>query len=245
MISIYHSESKNVLYNYTENSYSIEYPCKSPIQCSPFIIDLSPGIFFLEVWGASGGNQKDSTNTAYGGKGGHSSGVFYTKMKKKLYLHLGGHRDAVDEAHFEMAGNYNGGGIPAQGIDAPGGGASDFRKKEGNWNEKLESRILIAGGGGGGRIAAQKYFKGGDGGGLNGTSGEGHKCSSFYGTQFNSLGGNNCGQGELLKSIGELGKGGNGFGTGGGGYHGGSVMQDAAGGGGSGFINPTNFLESF
>ena len=178
-------------------------------------------------------------------KGGHSSGVFYTKSKKKLYLHLGGHRDAVSEAEFQKEGNYNGGGMPARNNDAPGGGASDFRKKEGNWNETLESRILVAGGGGGGRIAHQGYYKGGDGGGLNGTSGQGMTCPSFYGTQSDSKGGDNCDSNTLNKDPGEFGIGGEGYGTGGGGYFGGSVMQNAGGGGGSGYIDSSYFLESF
>ena len=69
MISISHIESKNLLFNYTENSYTIEYPCKSAIKCSPFTINFPPGVYFLEVWGASGGNEEDSNSTAFGGKG--------------------------------------------------------------------------------------------------------------------------------------------------------------------------------
>ena len=241
MISIEHKEAQDsdVGYSFHKPSYTLNYPCQSHSNCSPYKITFSRGIYKLEIWGASGGNQIHHGLTAEGGKGGYATGALIVHAPKKvLYLHLGGHCDVNgDTATIKTESSYNGGGNTDLPHDAPGGGASDFRTQEGDWKETLSSRILVAGGGGGGRVINPNPYKGGDGGGENGTPGEG-QTKSRYGTQTGIAGDEPTGE----YVNGTFGVGGAYWGTGGGGWYGGSTHQNSAGAGGSGHINPTEIV---
>ena len=247
MIECYHSNDNhnNITYLYSENSFLFDYPCENYWDCSPYEIKFNPGIYYLEVWGASGGSLIDSSSTGKGGTGGHSAGVFIVSGRpKELYLYLGGFKDNDLSNNNEIPpAAFNGGGKPNRYNNGIGGGASDFRTKNGLWNNTLDQRILVAGGGGSGWVFIKDgtSYNGGNGGGWNGTSGEGEKCPSQYGTQNGSNGGEKC---NCTVSMGGFGYGAEGWGTGGGGYHGGSTVYNGGGAGGSGYID-VNHITSY
>ena len=250
MLNVTHSELKSVSYSLDDFSFSFPYPCESYSICSPYELLFYPGRYFLEIWGASGGNIDYGQKHAEGGKGGYSSGVFTViRGTKTLYLFLGGHKDQNADAGDEIADpTYNGGGSVTHKYDSPGGGASDFRLKKGNdWDGNLDSRILVAGGGGGGWVNNNanldyKICYGGNGGGENGNPGDGYHCQSQYGTQTGSSI-SKC-DSDITRYPESDGRGGSGWGSGGGGYHAGGSVQNGAGGGGSGFVD-LNYIKTF
>ena len=249
MINAKHEEIGTIPFHVDGSTFfDFPYPCKSYYQCSPYEIKFSPGRYFLEIWGASGGDTTWQQITARGGNGGYASGVLTVNNNfKTLYLYLGGSKDQNADGGDQTANpTYNGGGRNVNPPDGPGGGSSDFRTMKGNdWNETLDSRILVAGGGGGGWITTAngiQGLKGGDGGGIYGLPGQGAICESRYGTQ-NGLSPLQCSV-PIGGNIPVNGRGGEGWGSGGGGYCQGASVEDGAGGGGSGFVN-TTFIQSY
>ena len=243
MIKAYHSELGSIPYSLQNLlTFNFPYPCESYSICSPYEITFYPGRYQLQIWGASGGNLTRNKKFAQGGKGGYSTGVFTVKQNTEvLYLYLGGQNNQNPQGGDPKSDpTYNGGGITNNENDAPGGGASDFRTIKGNdWNDTLDSRILVAGGGGGAWVSAicgNLPYAGGDGGGENGFPGEGCFCPSQYGTQTGTSE-NECDDDDVDGNHESYGRGGSGWGSGGGGYHGGSSVDGGAGGGGSGFID--------
>ncbi|ENY8884577.1 hypothetical protein KWW97_18525 [Clostridioides difficile] len=136
-------------------------------------IILKPGKYKLECWGARGG----ATGTPYEsgfyyGKGGYCSGELTLRKETTLYVYVG--FDGKKGSQFNGAG-YCG--------SATGGGATDIRLVDGNWDnpQGLLSRIIVAGGGGGTR----DRYTAGSGGGLKGGIGRDFNGSpSHGGTQF-------------------------------------------------------------
>ena len=194
---------------YNNRVYLFEYPCVSNVDCSPYEIDLDIGIYKIECWGASGGN--DLFNAGYS-KGAYVSGVLSLKEAKKMYLYIGGQgTNATDDVTFSDGG-YNGGGGGGTGASG-GGGGTDVRLKKDNF----PSRIIVAGGGSGG-----EHSSNGHGGTLSGMTGQYFKCggrSDLVLTQ-NSLPGTQTeggrGGGSNTNGIapnGQFGKGGNGYNT--------------------------------
>ena len=179
--------------------------------------------YFLQVWGAQGGNG--------GGRGGYSYGKIYLEKGTVLYVYTGG---------SGANGGFNGGGTSRVGY---GGGASDIRIG----TDSLYSRVIVAGGGGG--HGSDGCASGAVGGGLNGGgSGASGSCGTQAGGGTQTEGGT---YGKYSSAIGTIGKfgiganaptsGGNYYGGGGGGgwYGGGSGATSGwsnGGGGGSGFI---------
>ena len=92
------------------------------------------GIYQIEAYGAQGGN----TSGAAGGKGSYATGRILLSKNQAISLYVGGQN------------GYNGGGA-GNTYQAVGGGATDIRLINGNWDnlEGLKSRIMVAGGGGG------------------------------------------------------------------------------------------------
>jgi hypothetical protein len=169
--------------------YSFKYPCEDYSVCNPLEITFSPGFYFLECWGGSGSFITYKTMLALGGTGGYSSGILFVKQIKKLFLYVGA---SVNLTHFteKLNSSFNGSPGCSNSQDGVGGGATDFRTKNGKWNENPSSRIIVAGGGGSGRISTGSGYhelKGGKGGGLTGEAGEGLNCSSPFGTQNESF----------------------------------------------------------
>ncbi|MDR2082689.1 MAG: hypothetical protein LBP35_03590 [Candidatus Ancillula trichonymphae] len=84
------------------------------------------------------------TIAAKGGKGGYATGTLHLEVGQKLYMYTG---------NSGTGDSWNGGGarLDANDYKNGGGGGTDIRLTNGNWDTSagLNSRILVAGGGGG------------------------------------------------------------------------------------------------
>lgn len=161
-------------------------------------VELLPGKYKLEVWGAQGGYR---SSTSYAGKGGYSVGTITLTANTKLYAYVGGSGNTGG-----TSGGFNGGG--KRDNYNGGGGGTDFRIG----SDSLYARVIVAGGGGSdgatnktgmygggtsGGSASQNYGNGGQGGtatsggagyssgantpGSFGKGGQGYNRSSGYG----------------------------------------------------------------
>ena len=127
------------------------------------------GKYKIELWGASGGDIAIKDVTYQGGLGGYTSGTINLEKNQNLYIYVGG-------SAFSYEGGYNGGaqgGLGNDGKYTGGGGATDVRINNGNWNDfnSLKSRIMVAAGGAGTGYYGGKII-GGAGGGLTGYNGQ-------------------------------------------------------------------------
>ncbi len=122
------------------------------------------GLYKIELWGASGGD----LSQYLGGRGAYTVGNIELEKDDTLYIYVGNI-------------TYNGGGINTDIYGRAGGGATDIRLANGNWNEfdSLKSRIMVAAGGGGANnrnIGNEAIYygagNGGYGGALIGGTGE-------------------------------------------------------------------------
>ena len=201
-------------------------------------INLPPGRYKLEVWGAQGGYRSSAT---YGGKGGYSVGTLDIDEALLLYLYVGGSGNTGG-----TSGGFNGGGLR---YSYPGGGgASDIRLGQ----DSLLARVLVAAGGGSdgasskqgmygggetGGSSTQSYGSGGYGGTQTGntwsttTRPTGTTNSSSYCYAGFGFGGNG-----VYYASGYGGAGGGGWYGGSGAYPDGSGDDDRGGGGGSGYV---------
>ncbi len=219
----------------------------------------------IELWGAQGG---DASDTYIGGKGAYTKGTIYLKKDTKLYVYVGatGNRDLkfISDTITDTATNYtwprkyyegdvmfNSGTYSSaqeNGYGMSGGGATDIRLINGNWDnfDSLKSRIMVASGGSG----ASTYHRssnGVPGGALSGIDGSvlGTDGSIPTGGTQTSGGLKGTGRYTTASTNGTFGKGGQGvFGTssGGAGYYGGGAASHGAGtvgigGSGSSFIS--------
>ena len=142
----------------TDIKYDYEYEAEA----QEFNVPVD-GTYKIELWGAAGNyypeNMKDEI-----GKGSYTSGNIELKKGTNLYIYTG-QNDQTKGSFNSKA--YNAGSSAAGVKEYPrtkgyhnsssGGGATDVRLINGNWdNQKsLESRIMVAAGGGG-----TQYFKG-------------------------------------------------------------------------------------
>jgi len=224
-----------------------KYPCSSSTICTPYKVELYPGEYILEVWGAEGGNLGSIS-----GKGGYSIGGYSIRNNQIVYLYIGGKGQTRGEGgNMCISGGYNGGGLScSERFHTSGGGGTDVRL---SLNNAYNDRIIVAGGGGGSSgTTSYTISNGGCGGGLQGGNaiGSAPRVSLGYGsvwanggTQTNG-GGSKILSATYVNSNGEWGIGGKGAGgyhysgSGGGGFYGGGGGADVtAGGGGSGFIS--------
>ena len=178
-----------------------------------------------------------------GGLGGYAEADIPVTPGDALYVYTG---EAGGSCTF-CDGTFNGGGGRKHSgyTGYQGGGATDIRTMNGDWNDLsgLSSRLLVAGGGAGGGYV--NNIGGGNGGGLEGQDGD----SGFGGTQ--SAGGaitenSWCTQNGNYISAGGFGYGGMGQGAnaggggGGGGWYGGGGGCYNGGGGGSSYSDAAN-----
>ena len=185
-------------------------------------IFLRPGKYLFECWGAQGNNY---TFKNQGGKGAYTSGIINFRRKRQIYLFIG----EYGKSNYQTD-TFNG-GSPGQ---FGGGGATDIRIVDGNWDDldSLKSRIMVAAAGGG----PDGSENGGAGGrlfGIDSDNGNGKGANQTHGGIGYDNGSFGKGGGHV--STGELGNGG-----GGSGYYGGGSSQNPgtyAGGGGSSFIS--------
>ncbi|HBH3594187.1 TPA: hypothetical protein KSJ96_001014, partial [Clostridioides difficile] len=201
-------------------------------------VQLPPGRYKFECWGACGGrfNTADWTTCA---KGGYTKGVITLKEKTFFYVYVGqsGYEKVLPNTSLTRTG-FNGGtlsnryGTGGYYYSTSGGGATDIRVVNGSWDnpQGLLSRIIVAGGGGGAGSISDYTL--GHGGGLKGDDGIGYGNSlASGGTQYQGgIHGN-------LNYNGSFGKGGsyNRATGGGGGWFGGSGCDSYTAGGGSGY----------
>jgi len=223
------------------------------------------GEYKVELWGAQGTSYD---NTYRGGFGGYTSGKINFKMNKQYYVYVGEHKS---DKSIETV--FNGGGRGKNANDQngfqigySGGGATDIRLINGNWEEftSLKSRIIVAGAGGATGAVYQPntilypdveidfFGDAGDAGGLEGGEGINVYKYNFFGNIFASTGGTQISGGHVNETEGNffVNNGGFGYGGynnyhsvggagGGAGYYGGGASSrgHAGSGGGSSFIS--------
>jgi hypothetical protein len=165
-------EAKRVVF-FANNCNIINYVC------SPYIYVFDPGVYLLEVWGASGGNASIThTNgvsqyPTYGGKGGYSNGTIRILQQTNAFIYVGEKGFVVTETNKNSSGTFGGGNLTisctGSGHGCIGGGASDIRLN----SDSLYSRVIVAGGGGGtaGGMTYKVGTNGGDAGGKEGYKG--------------------------------------------------------------------------
>ena len=226
-----------------------------------YYLILNKGKYFLEVYGAQGGNstinsnRTEEVNVKEGGKGGYSSGILKLTEKTSIFVYVGskGTPELIAD-HESTKGLFGGSG----GIQLPcnncsngiyGGGASDIRIGQ----NTLNHRVIVAGGGGGASGGKSDLtMPGGDAGGLFGFNGYGDIDKNKEGKTCMAQGANQTSGGITSITywnngqVGSFGLGGdtiqieNGYnfgGSGGGGWYGGAGGgHRVAGGGGSGFV---------
>ena len=202
-------------------------------------VNLIPGIYKLECWGAQGGKN--------GGYGGYSKGCIQLAEEAILYVNVGGVGNTNGTNAYNGGGKGNGGNYAGDG-----GGATHIAKLPGilsTLKDSIEDIIIVAGGGGG---TSETGNIGGSGGGYLGNAGSGN----YRGGGATQTEGGTKGTGTA--EVGSFGQGGNAellypneserfwAGGGGGGYYGGggagwSTTRSYAsgGGGGSGYIGNT------
>ena len=200
-------------------------------------VNLPPGTYQLEVWGASGGNGQQPTNL--GGRGGYATGTLTLTSPATVFPIVGGQGTFVTTTF--AGGGFNGGGHAQEvnGSGGGGGGATDIRINVNNLNH----RIIVAGGGGGGATHSGVWF-GGHGGGLTGINAWSTSHPTGVGGGTGTGGSQTAGGAVGIGARGgSFGIGGNGGvanntirGGGGGGWFGGAGGSQMGGGGGSGYV---------
>ena len=202
-------------------------------------VELLPGKYKLEVWGAQGGYRSSSS---YGGRGGYSVGTIALTENTKFFIYVGGSGNTGG-----TSGGFNGGGSRA--TYNGGGGGTDFRIG----SDSLYARVIVAGGGGSDGATNKNGLYGG------GTSGGSASQSYGYGGQGGTATSGGAGYSSGANTPGSFGKGGQGYnrssgygGAGGGGWYGGagsypdsSGDDDRGGGGGSGYVYTSSTASNY
>lgn len=215
-----------------------------PYSGAPVEIQLPPGRYKLECWGAQGGDA--NINYCKGGRGGYSRGILKLKQYSAVFLRSGQAGPVPNQkGPSEPALNGGGSGNTTASTSSvsritSGGGASDVRIGV----DSLFARVIVAGAGGGsGFASSSQACDGGFGGGMTGGSGEAYSSyarEGYGGTQTEGGGNGYATPG----NYGTFGQGGNditsaqGGSGGGGGWYGGGASDGyyCGGGGGSGFV---------
>ena len=212
-----YTQTRNVIYT----DYAYDYTGSVQTFVAP-----ASGYYKFQAWGAQGGGNN-------GGKGGYTSGVIKLSAKETIYVYVGQNSNYTSGSCYESNANSTFNGY-MQGSCAGGGGATDFRLINGNWNDKnsLVSRIMVAGGGGGYYDGYSGY--GGVGGGLIGQSGTGIGTTTGFKA---GTGGNQIVSSSTGSQTASFGVAGRSTTIGGGGYYGGDGGYGGQAGGGSSYIS--------
>lgn len=237
----------------TETVINMLYPCQNKSVCAPYRVDVRPGEYQVELWGASGGDAVSNTGVyRRGGLAGYVKAKINIEHSLSLYFFVG------SRGYSDSSAAYNGGGlgptadVNIDGVGAGGGGSTDVRLL----CDDLASRVVVAGGGGG----ACPFSSGADGGSNLGLTGEDGKIaapSSVESKGAEPKGGSQTGPGRGYRRPsgvrsdgmdavgsrgGDVGSDGTRAGAGGGGFFGGGAggwTENAvsSGAGGSSFAN--------
>jgi len=194
------------------------------------------GTYKIELWGASGGKTYYDSDENLISNGGYTKGKISLPKNNKLYFYVGGNGVKEDSTAI---GGYNGGGNSSKNTNnmsgPSGGGATDIRIINGNWNDfaSLKSRIMVAAGGGGSMISYITLKNHSHGGGLNGYDAYNSLYQSYMGKGGNQInGGEQPIKHDCAQTNGETGK----FGIGGtGGISKNSASHGGGAGGGAGY----------
>jgi hypothetical protein len=140
-----------------------------------FVIPKGVKEVMLEVWGASGGVGK---NDEIAGNGGYSYGILKVAPNQKLYVYVG--QGGIKNS---TSATFNGGGRGVSSDNGSGGGATDVRTINGEWNKEVSitSRLIVAGGGGGASGGTGELGGNGGGGNNNGDYGKRNNAKSAAG----------------------------------------------------------------
>jgi len=238
------------------------------VATAPIPVDLAPGVWRLEAWGASGGQGHSVVTTmARSAWGGYTQTHIRVEVPTRVYVLPGG--AGANSLGFgfgeRVPGGWNGGGdgfvnqlnTASQHGSGGGGGASHISLASGQLNSApvRAGIIIVAGGGGGSAPNNTSNARGGTGGGLSGANAVG-SGGGLGGTQ--AAGGAMAaggihgvlvanatvgvaglgGDGMLTTTIGAGGGGGGWFGGSGGRRRTASTASTGGGGGGSGHIAP-------
>jgi hypothetical protein len=245
-------EATGVTFTPTVNNQTTYYVRSVVARESEFIFDytggvqnveLVPGFYKLECYGAQGGSG--------GGLGGYSVGYSHFTNSTTLYVCVGG-AGANNSGTAYGAGGYNGGARGGNGygsyVAAAGGGGATHIAKENNrgvlanYNSHREEILIVAGGGGGSGSWYQANYSTytGHGGGLSGNNVTARNGTVVQGgTQTTGYA---FGLGQNGRNATNASSGGEGAGGGGGGWYGGYAQQatgtntNCVGAGGSGYI---------
>lgn len=225
------------------------------------------GNYKIELWGASGG---DASSSFLGGAGAYTSGVIDLQANQKIYVYVGGQgmsdfeyvSDSVTDPvtkytwnsiYYKSSITFNNGTYSSKlnnSVGMAGGGATDIRLTDGNWDDflSLKSRIMVASGGSG-AVSYHRTSNGIPGGtlvGLDGARlGNGTDGNIPTGGTQTSAGIKGNGKYGDLATNGEFGLAGQAVyatGSGGAGYYGGGASPHSnslvgLGGSGSSFIS--------
>ena len=183
------------------------------------------GTYRIQCWGAQGRCQ-----------GAYTSGNIYLNKGTNLYVYVGS-AGVQSSTSLSSPTVFNGGGGYTSGCldynNSTGGGATDIRLVNGNWDDfsSLKSRIIVAAGGGG-NIAPMT--KPGYGGTLTSADADGAYPQSTFPSDYGTVSGVTQTSGYSF-GIGQTGNSGTNLSRsgGGGGYYGGYAYHCAASGGSS------------
>ncbi|MBO5530694.1 MAG: hypothetical protein J5970_04775 [Bacilli bacterium] len=218
----YNSDEYGHTYSPVFKTYNYNYTGDYQVFTAP-----ADGEYKLEAWGAS--TDDISKCTWYGctpenekrSKGAYTSGNIKLEKGDTLYIYVGS--KGISGTNIDNVSIFNGGGSLtgslSDGNNFTGGGASDIRLTNGNWNNSisLASRIMVAGGGGG---VVYPVTTEGHAGALS--------SEASFGPLGDTIGG------ATQTSGGSFGIGQNGLrASGGGGYYGGKASSYTATGGSS------------
>ena len=162
-------------------------------------VTLQRGFYNFECWGASGGSLELNSSS-----GAYVSGNIFIHSTQKLYLFVG--EKGIPRG---TATTFNGGGAAAytygltndakDSYSSSGGGSTDIRLIDGNWDDinSLKSRIIVASGGGGETNyikitvspAVGNPVRGGNGGTLVGESSSYSQCYQCTNKAYTKAGG--------------------------------------------------------
>ena len=143
----------------TPFSLVLDYPCPDSKYCTPYVINLSQGVYKFECWGSKGAiwsNPDGFQSTP--GLGGYTAGTIYISRPTTFYVLIGNTgpfnviRESISTTYFYSSS----------------GGPTDVRLNfSENWWDasSLISRIMVSAGGGGSEWSSSI---GGHGGGLTG-----------------------------------------------------------------------------